>query len=161
MHPATVTIDRVFSVERLSGRGRKTTNFGFASGASRHYSLWLPGWPAIEAGMEVTAILEKEGDWSTLRGWVDHGSGEVVAPSRGQLLFQLVASFVMCSLCAISWGDPMVYLLFLLYGLPFGFFLLRAHRVHKAIALISARPAAPAMPLPPAHGHRPAPGPTR
>jgi|EndMetStandDraft_4_1072995.scaffolds.fasta_scaffold681163_2 hypothetical protein len=62
MHPTTLRIEKIFTVERRRGRNDRYTEFGFASGDTRHYSICAPGWPTIEEGMEITALLQKQGD---------------------------------------------------------------------------------------------------
>lgn len=91
--------------------------------------------------MEITAILEREGDWASLRGWLNHTTGEVVAPTRGDLIFQLLVSFLMAGSVSIAWGEAGPLLIFLLYGLPLGYFLWRANRVRKALAALTVLPA--------------------
>ena len=140
MYQATVTIDRVFSVAYRWGNPGPRTEFGFASGNKRYYGLELPGKPAIEAGMQVTAILEKEGDWSSLQGWFNHTTGEVVSPSRGGHVFQLLVCFMLVRGLFSSLYQPFAILLitiFLLIALLSGSMLLRAHRAQKALAALA------------------------
>lgn len=141
MHLTTVRIDRVFSVERRSGRQGKYTEFGFASATSRHYSVNVPGWPAIEAGMEISALLARHGDWESLQGWVNHTSGEVVAPGRGLWIFLLVGGFLLTFSTATAWGNASPFLLYFFFVLPCAFMLFRAIRVRTALeTLIAASP---------------------
>lgn len=145
MYPATVTIDRVFSVAYRWGNPGPRTEFGFASGNKRYYGLELPGRPAIEAGMQVTAILEKEGDWNSLQGWFNHTTGELVLPSRAGHVFQLLVCFMLCRGLCSSLYQPFAILLitiFLLIALLSGSMLWRAHRAIKALAALAR--AAPA-----------------
>lgn len=145
MYPATVTIDRVFSVAYRWGNPGPRTEFGFASGNKRYYGLELPGKPAIEAGMQVTAILEKEGDWSSLQGWLNHTTGELVSPSRAGHVFQLLVCAVIGSSVITSLDNAMsiAILLFLsVIALLSGSMLWRAHRATKALAALAR--AAPA-----------------
>lgn len=45
------------------------------------------GWPEIDAGTSVTALLREAGDWKTLVGWVNERTHEVAAPDfKGALL---------------------------------------------------------------------------
>lgn len=138
MHPTYVKIVRVFPLLRKDYRGQKSTQFGFATETKRYYDLHISGWPVIEAGMEMTAILEKPGDWQSLQGWVNHTSGEVAAPTRGNWIFQLIASSLMSIIICSSWSSlhPLIilgpYILLCLY------FLRRANRVHKALVAVPA-----------------------
>ncbi|WP_300755249.1 hypothetical protein [Janthinobacterium sp.] len=86
--------------------------------------------------MEVTAILEREGDWATLQGWVNHTSGELVSPSRGDWIFQLVAAFLLASWVSIAWCQFSPLLLFLLYGMSCAWMLRRAYRVRAALEAV-------------------------
>lgn len=152
MYPVTVTIDRVFSIARRrvyngpSGHGGPTTEFGFASGTKRYYGLTLPGWPAIEAGMTVTAILEKEGDWNSLQGWFNHATGELVSPSRANHVLQLLVCGVLGYSVCDSLDNAVSIAIFLFCSaivLLSGSMLWRTHRAIKALASL-ARAAPPA-----------------
>ncbi|KAB8056679.1 hypothetical protein GCN74_23130 [Janthinobacterium sp. FT14W] len=141
MYPSTVKIERVFPIRRSNSRHGMSTQSGFATASSRHYSFTLPGWPAIEAGMEITAVLERDGDWAALRGWLNHTTGEVVAPTRGDLIFPLLVSLLMTASVSNAWSEAGPFLIFLLYvllcGLPLGYFLRRANRVRQASAALT------------------------
>ena len=112
MHPTYVKIVRVFPLLRTNYRGQKSTQFGFATETKRYYDLHINGWPVIEAGMKMTAILEKPGDWQSLQGWVNHTSGEVAAPTRGNWIFQLTVSSLMSIIICSSWSSlhPLIML---------------------------------------------------
>jgi len=140
LYPVTVTIDRVFSVAYRWSKPGPRTEFGFASGNKRYYGLELPGKPAIEAGMQVTAILEKDGDWNSLQGWLNHTTGEVVSPSRAGPMFQLAICLVIGGSVCTSLDNVLLILFFLftLIGAALcGSMLLRAHRANKALAALS------------------------
>ena len=145
MYPVTVTIDRVFSVAYRWGNPGPRTEFGFSSGNKRYYGLELPGKPAIEAGMQVTAILEKEGDWSSLQGWFNHTTGELVSPPRANHVLQLLVCGVLGSSVITSLDNAMSIVIFLFLSaiaLLSGSMLWRAHRAIKALAALAR--AAPA-----------------
>jgi hypothetical protein len=140
LYPATVTIDRVFSVAYRWGNPGPKTEFGFASGNKRYYGLELPGKPAIEDGMQVTAILEKEGDWNSLQGWLNHTTGELVSPSRANHVLQLLVCAVIGSSVITSLDNAISIVIFLFFSaiaLLSGSMLLRAHRANKALAALS------------------------
>ncbi|AKJ27081.1 hypothetical protein [Caldimonas brevitalea] len=82
MQSVVVTFDRVFDVQRLTrGRsGPKYTLFGFESAGKRYFNVEVDGWPELEAGATVTALLRTPGNWRTLVGWVEHGSQRIVGP---------------------------------------------------------------------------------
>lgn len=91
LHPTTVVFDDVSGV--VVARG--STFFNFASRGEHQYNVQILGWPRIRKGMKVTALLEEPGNWQTLKGWIDHESGQIVGvtPPRaalGGLLFFLV-----------------------------------------------------------------------
>ncbi|SEB13473.1 hypothetical protein [Variovorax sp. YR216] len=84
MNEITITFDRVFDIVRGSRRNRvPCTVFGFQSGDVEERSVAVPGSPRIEAGMTVTAVLERPGDWQTLLGWVNHETGEIACRPAG------------------------------------------------------------------------------
>ena len=78
-----VTLKDVSHVDRRgSPQGRKYSSFAFLSqGETRSRAALIDGYPRIESGMTVTAILRKAGDWETLAGWFDHGTGVCVKPA--------------------------------------------------------------------------------
>src|SRR5689334_11825350 len=86
MELVTVTFDRVFDIVRMSSKGRVWTEFGFEAGPLRKYAVPVDGEPRIEAGMTVSVVLRKAGDWQTLMGWVDHQSGEIACRGPGREL---------------------------------------------------------------------------
>ena len=78
MNEITITFDQVFDVVHRSQRNRVlSTQFGFQSGDMKKVGVTVPGSPRIEAGMTVTALLERPGDWQSLLGWVNHETGEI------------------------------------------------------------------------------------
>lgn len=85
MHIETVAFDRVFDIQRRAATRYKPqyTDFSFESGGKNRYAVQVPGWPRIEAGDTVTAVLEKEGNWQTLAGWKNYANGEIVLPAVG------------------------------------------------------------------------------
>ncbi|HEY4080219.1 MAG TPA: hypothetical protein VGM81_05955 [Burkholderiaceae bacterium] len=87
MQKLTVTFERVFDVVRQSpgllshGREEKTL-FGLESGQVKHYGVSILGFPRIESGMTVTALLSKADDWHSLVGWLDHATGDIAGSKR-------------------------------------------------------------------------------
>lgn len=135
MYQAYAKIVRVFPLQRANFRGDKSTQFGFATETKRHYCLSVEGWPTIEAGMEITAILEKEGDWQTLQGWINHTTGEIVAPARGKWIIYLLILSLMTLITCSSW-ENMNGIIFLPFFLLFSYLLHRTNCVHKALAAV-------------------------
>lgn len=92
LHPTTVVFDEVSGVVVAKG----STFFNFSSNGVHQYSVQILGKPVLHAGMKVTALLEEPGNWQTIKGWVDHASGEIVgvtpprAALRGLYVFVIV-----------------------------------------------------------------------
>ncbi|MFA9441773.1 hypothetical protein ACDA63_19255 [Uliginosibacterium sp. sgz301328] len=82
MQQITVTFTRLFDVVRFDppflSRDRVRTAFGFEDRTGKHYGICVPGLPRLEPGMKVIALLERENDWSSLRGWLDLETGALV-----------------------------------------------------------------------------------
>ncbi len=92
MQRVTVTFDLVFDLRRVPGSrfsGRRSL-FSFTAGGETHRELKMQGWPRLQVGDTITALLRRKGDWSTLVGWVNHDTGEVVAPSPARTLLRTV-----------------------------------------------------------------------
>lgn len=92
MQRVTVTFDLVFDLRRVPGsrlRGRRTL-FSFTADGETHRELNMQGWPRLQVGDTITALLPRKGDWRTLVGWVNHDTGEVVAPSPARTLQRTV-----------------------------------------------------------------------
>lgn len=110
---ATVRFSRVFDVVRMSNRGDQWTDFSFDADIGTRYGARIPGHPVIEPGMQVTAYLDKVDDWTTIVGWRDHATGEVVMPGAasnwvGLLVFSCMALFIMHLLMPGSWAGLLV-----------------------------------------------------
>lgn len=83
MQRVTVTFDLVFDLRRIppsSLRGRRSL-FSFMADGQTERELQMQGWPRLQVGDTITALLRRNNDWHTLVGWVNHETGEVVAPS--------------------------------------------------------------------------------
>ena len=92
MHIETITMDRVFDIQRrdTSPTAYSRTDFSFESDGRKHYAVQVPGWPRIEAGDRLTVVLGKAGDWQTLAGWKNHSTGEVLLPDMGRTVLKIV-----------------------------------------------------------------------
>jgi len=118
MNEATVTFDRVFDIVRRSQRNRMPcTEFGFQAGDQKKYGIAAPGSPRIVAGMTVTAVLHRPGDWQTLLGWVDHETGEIVCRSAASEVGEIGA---------------------LLFGGVWAYYLMGPHPIAAAVVLVVA-----------------------
>lgn len=89
--------------------------------------------------MKVTAILETEGDWNSLEGWLNHTTGELVSPSRANhVLHLLVCGVLGCSVCT-SLDNALSIAIFLFcsaIALVSSSSLWRAHRAIRALAAL-------------------------
>lgn len=86
MQLTSVVFERVFDLQQHTGN-RYTpvhTLFSFESAGKKAYSVTVMGWPAIEAGMKITALLRERDNWQTLSGWKNHSNGKVVLPAFRQ-----------------------------------------------------------------------------
>jgi hypothetical protein len=100
VHPVRLKFDRVFDVAKDMPGGRKVTHFGFESPAIRQCSVVVPGWPRVESGMSVIALLKRPNDWHHIYGWVDLDRRTVVCDSpAGHFAITLLMLF---SIAAIS-----------------------------------------------------------
>ena len=90
MHRVTVTFDLVFDLRRVPGsrlQGRRSL-FSFTADGQTHRELQMQGWPRLQVGDTITALLRRKHDWRTLVGWVNHDTGEVVAPSPARTFYR-------------------------------------------------------------------------
>ena len=90
MHRVTVTFDLVFDLRRVPGSrlyGRRSL-FSFTADGETHRELRIQGWPRLQVGDTITALLRRKRDWRTLVGWVNHDSGEIVAPLPTRTLYR-------------------------------------------------------------------------
>jgi len=112
MHQVSITFDRVFDIVRRhrwgGGSGEPCTEFGFESAGKTYPGVIVPEFPEICSGTTVTAILATEGDWQTLRGWINHGTGELTCASTATIavagcLFTFVCVFFALYVDSIGW----------------------------------------------------------
>lgn len=103
MEQVTATFDRVFDVQRQVRDifGSKFTTFGFELQGERFFDLSVPGWPSLHDGITVTALLRETGNWKTLIGWVEHGSGEVVRRHAWQYFLWAARSLIVAAVAAL------------------------------------------------------------
>ena len=50
----------------------------------------VPGFPRLEPGMKVQALLEQEGDWKSLIGWRDLDTGAIASPDPDWHLYRVL-----------------------------------------------------------------------
>ncbi|MEO3711260.1 hypothetical protein [Roseateles flavus] len=87
MHVETLTLERVFDVQRPTiGRSRDTTSdFSFEAQGRKVYGLNAPGTPSLKAGDRVSFVLRESGNFQSLVGWHNHTTGEDVLPRHRSL----------------------------------------------------------------------------
>ncbi len=112
MHIETITLERVFDVQRrkASRYAAQRTDFSFQSNGVRRFAVQAPGWPSIEAGATLTVVLGQTGRWKTLGGWINHATGEVVLPETGRSISGALQSFVLAMLAVagcVRAGTPL------------------------------------------------------
>lgn len=112
----TVRLDRVFDVVYSSQKNNgHMTNFSIECDGHRHFALVLPGRLTFRDGMTVTAFLERENDWSTLQGWRDHATNEVIYQSSLRALIPIPFAIVLvCGAVMEASEEPLLSLLMVL-----------------------------------------------
>ncbi|HLO94258.1 MAG TPA: hypothetical protein VK195_08070, partial [Burkholderiaceae bacterium] len=103
LHVETLTLERVFDVQRpsLAGGRQLTSDFSFEAQGRTMYGVNAPGMPSLKAGDRVSFVLREAGNWQTLVGWHNHSTGEQVLPkvrTFGSVLFEAGV------LVAIGWA---------------------------------------------------------
>lgn len=100
MQQITLTFERIFDVYRHPDAGgcRKHTLFGFTANGKAEYGVTVPGWPPLEPGQTITALLDRNDDWQTLLGWVDHATGEITAYDAGPILMWSIMGGIVAAL---------------------------------------------------------------
>lgn len=96
MHTVTVTFDQILHVHR--NRSTRTaprhTVFGFICDGEYTPYVTVSGWPRLEPGMTVRALLRESGDWKSLIGWLDLKTGELTELKPEKHLHRLI--FLCC-----------------------------------------------------------------
>jgi hypothetical protein len=102
MQLVTIKFDHVFDVVKSGNRSEVHTYFSFESDGIRQYGAKVQGHPTIKDGMTVTALLSAEGNWQSIVGWLDHGTGEILFDGWGYSVFIAVISLIFSGLVAIG-----------------------------------------------------------
>jgi len=125
MQAVQLTFDEILHVHRnAASRGSpKHTVFSFMSQYQYTPYVTVPGFPRLEPGMKVTAVLRSENDWKTLVGWIDLDTSALVAPNPSWHLYRLLFLGGWAALSALLFGEalsrasgPYAGLLLLLLG---------------------------------------------
>jgi hypothetical protein len=96
----TLRLERVFDIQRHESAKARSTHFSFEATGRKHYSVQLSGWPRVQAGDTVTAVLTSKDNWQTLAGWKNLSTGERVVPAASSFWHIL----------HIGWVSVIVYL---------------------------------------------------
>jgi hypothetical protein len=107
MQHLTITIERVLHVQRNapSGLEGRHTVFSFVSEGQYFQDIAVPGWPRVEDGTRVVALLRERGNWNSLVGWVDTDTGDVVAPDPTSALLRAGAALaIFLLLVLVVWS---------------------------------------------------------
>jgi hypothetical protein len=90
--------DEILHVHRIEANTAlpRRTVFSFMMEFRYTPYITIPGFPRLENGMSVVAVLRNENDWKTLVGWRDAKTGEVASPDPSWHLKRL--------LFFVAWG---------------------------------------------------------
>lgn len=90
MTPVIVQFQEILHVHRneASSTAPKHTVFSFMADFKYTPYVTVPGFPRLEPGMKVQAVLERDGDWQSLVGWRDLHTGVVTAPNSKWQLYR-------------------------------------------------------------------------
>jgi len=92
MTPVIVEFQQIHHVHRnrATRSSPKHTVFSFVADYSYTPYVTVPGFPRLEPGMKVQALLERQGDWKSLVGWRDLDTGAVAAPNPDWHLYRIL-----------------------------------------------------------------------
>lgn len=84
MFTVVTKFDDILHIHRNeTSRGTpRHTVFSFMSDFKYTPYVTVPGFPRLEKGMRVAALLREENDWKTLIGWRDLDTGALAAPDQ-------------------------------------------------------------------------------
>ena len=72
-------IDHIHRIEANRALPRRTM-FSFMENCQYTPYVTAPGFPRLESGMQVAAVLREEGNWKSLVGWRNLQTGELAVP---------------------------------------------------------------------------------
>jgi hypothetical protein len=93
MKTETLTFERIFDLLKTADRGGRYALFGFESAGARRYGVRIDGWPDMEEGMTVTAVVRN--DWQVIFGWINHSNNQIHFEGIGRSLVVLLATIFM------------------------------------------------------------------
>lgn len=117
-----VRFNRVFDIVRHQNRHgtNRYTEFSFEANSRCVYAVKIGGWPTLREGDQISAVLEKPGDWQTLAGWRNHDANEVAKPKafdRGHALGHAFAIAAFLPLMYLAADSPGLKTAVVAYGL--------------------------------------------
>lgn len=94
MHIETVTLERVFDLQRLpaSRYAPQRTLFSFESNGQKHYAVQVNGWPQLRPGQRVTFALKKSDNWQTVCGFKNHSTGDLSISKLSRIIQGILQS---------------------------------------------------------------------
>jgi hypothetical protein len=103
MFVSVVQFDEVLHVHRNEANRTtpRHTVFSFMSQFNYTPYVSVPGFPRLEPGMRVVALLREQDNWKTLVGWRDLETGALAAPDVRFHVHRLI--FLLVWLAAVAW----------------------------------------------------------
>lgn len=149
MFVSVVQFDQILHVHRNEANRTtpRHTVFSFMSQFKYTPYVSVPGFPRLEPGMRVVALLREQDNWKTLVGWRDLDTGSLAAPDARFHVYRLI--FLLLWLSAVAWitaGDrsnlPQVIsvLFFAVFGLFAVLELKAALRAHAETVALQELP---------------------
>jgi len=143
MHIERIRIDRVFDAQPRSG------DFSFDTGGRAVYGVRLPGGAIPREGATLALAFRRPGDWSSLAGWRDLDSHEVVlddpwwrlAWGWDDVLMLLVPLLLFGALILAGPGGAMAVLLAIAGAAVYSVLRVRRHVLRVRLALSGLAPA--------------------
>jgi hypothetical protein len=149
MFVSVVQFDEVLHVHRNEANQNmpRHTVFSFMSQFKYTPYVSVPGFPRLEPGMRVVALLREQDNWKTLVGWRDLETGALATPDVRYHVHHLISLLV--GLAGVAWlttGErfnlPLMIpvLLFGVFGLSAVLELKAARRAHAETVALQELP---------------------
>lgn len=110
MHIETVTIDRIDWVSRETFKWNRHTHLSFRLPGGTPQTWTIPGWPEVQEGMTVTAVLKQPltaRRSNQVLGWKSRADGSLAFVAVGGMaVFYTVFSFLAGTLFLRAYLDP-------------------------------------------------------
>ncbi|TYZ55632.1 hypothetical protein C2I33_06750 [Ralstonia solanacearum] len=108
LHATNITFDEVSQVVYAGDRKRPYTAFNFVSNGKPEYAVSIDGKVSIRRGMTVTALLREPGNWQTLVGWMDHGTGRICGVRSPVAAFWEAMVFLSAIALVVAMSSPLI-----------------------------------------------------